>query len=102
MGILPKAEIQRLPKGNVSLVHVGFSLSLVATEVIRSLMQMLHAIFKVMHSFSDVGVLGFLGPHQLELIGSRWPVPDNNVNADHRTLGKAHRRYQQQNGERED
>ena len=83
-------------------MHVGFSLALVTTEVIRSVMQMLHAIFEVMHSFSDVGVLGFFGPHQLELIGGGRSVADNNINADYRTLRKANRRYQQQNGERED
>jgi len=86
-------------------MHVGFSLAFVTTEVIGCFMQMLHPIFEVMHGLGNVGMLGFFGPHQLELIGGRRPVADNNINADHRTLRQAPRRhsgYQQQNGERED
>lgn len=83
-------------------MHVGFSLALVATEVIRSIMQMMNAIFEVMHCFGDVGMLGFLGLHQTPLTGRRRPVTDNNIDADYGTLCKAQSRYQQQNGKRED
>lgn len=78
------------------MVHVGFSLALVAAEIIRCFMQMLEAIFEVMHSFGNVGVLVFLGPHELQFIGSRRPVPDNDVNGDHAALGEGRRRNQSQ------